>query len=91
MAKLDFHVGKIKDIEVPGKTLVDDYTGSNQSAPTPSRGFEPHSETYDNPIKAKTVAGSGNQGFGRGGSGPDAAHGLDRGPFASRTKLTSKP
>lgn len=85
------HIGKIKDLELGGKELKDSYSGSNTSAPTPSRGFESHVDEYANPTEARKIAGSGNQGFGRGGSGPDAAHGMDRGDFASRTKLTSKP
>lgn len=85
-------VGKIKDIEVPGRTLNAAGTGSSESAPTPNRGFEDHSTgLYANPTKARNIAGSGHQGFGRGGSGPEAATGIDRGDFASRTKLTSKP
>lgn len=85
------HIGKIKDIDPIGKTLVDNYTGSNKSSETPKRGFEEHIDEYPNPTEARKVAGSGNQGFGRGGSGPNAAHGMDRGDFAARTKLTSRP
>lgn len=84
-------VGKIHDIEIPGKTLKETDSESNTSAPTPSRGFEPHTGGYANPVEARKIAGSGNQGFGRAGRGPEAAHGMDRGDFASRTKLTSKP
>lgn len=91
MPKQDNHVGKVKDLEVPGVTLVDNYTGSNRSAETPKRGFEPHVGGYANPTDARKIAGSGHQGFGRGGSGPDVSTGMDRGDFASRTKLTSKP
>lgn len=69
------HVGKIKDLEVPSKTL----TGT-------SRGFEEALDWAPNPKEARSIAGSGNQGFGRSGSGPEAAHGFDRGQFASRTK-----
>lgn len=87
----DNTVGKIKDLDKTGKSLKDNYSGSNTAAPIPSRGLEPHIDGYANPVEARKIAGSGNQGFGRGGSGPDAAHGMDRGDFASRTKLTSKP
>ena len=79
------HIGKIKDLKVPGETLEDSVTGSNTSAPTPSRGFEPHIGGYENPTRAKMVAGAGRQGFGREGRGPEAANGMDRGPFSART------
>lgn len=72
-------VGKLKDLDVPGLTLS-----------SGTRGFEPDGIS-SNPTSARSIAGSGNQGFGRGGSGPEAATGLDRGDFASRTKLTSRP
>lgn len=84
-------VGKIKDLDVPGRTLND--TGdsaSNSSAPVPSRGFESDGISK-NQTEARSISGAGSQGFGRGGSGPDAAHGMSRGPFAARTKLTSRP
>lgn len=80
------HVGKIKDIEPKGKSLADAYTGSNTSAPTPSRGFETHIDEYANPTEARQIAGSGNQGFGRSGSGPDVTSSMNRGQFAARTQ-----
>lgn len=73
-------LNKLKDIDFPSLTLS-----------SGGRGFEPHVDGYGNPTSARSIAGSGNQGFGRGGSGPEAATGMDRGDFASRTKLTSKP
>lgn len=91
MSKPESTVGKIKDLDQGGKTLKETDSESNTSAPTPSRGFEPHVDGYANPTEARKIAGSGNQGFGRAGRGPEAANGMDRGDFASRTKLTSKP
>lgn len=84
-------LNKLKDIDYPAVKLNPASTASNQSAPTPSRGFEAHSEDYDNPTTARNIAGSGNQGFGRGGAGPSTSTSFARGTFASRTRLTSKP
>lgn len=80
-----------KDLNPNGTELNNSYTGSNTTAPRPSRGFEPAIGKFANPTEARQIAGSGTQGFGRAGYGPDYSTGIDRGQFAARTKLTSKP
>lgn len=82
---------RTKDLNPNGTELNNTYTGSNSSAPRPSRGFEPAVDKFINPTEARQIAGSGTQGYGRAGNGPDVCTGIDRGQFASRTKLTSKP
>lgn len=75
-AKAESHIGKIKDLEVPNSPL----------AGTTARGFEPALDWAPNPTEARSIAGSGHQGYGRSGSGPEASSGMDRGQFASRTQ-----
>lgn len=82
---------RTKDLDPNGKELNNSCTGSNTVAPRPSRGFEPAIDKFANPTEARSIAGSGTQGFGRPGYGPDCSTSIDRGQFASRTKLTSKP
>lgn len=82
---------KTKDLDATGHKLNNVNTGSNSSAPRPTRGLEARIDQYDNPTEARTIAGSGHQGYGRAGYGPDVSTGISRGQFASRTKLTSKP
>lgn len=81
-----------KDLELSNAPIPGvSNSASSSVAPRPARGFEPHVDRYANPTDARSIAGSGHQGFGRQGNGPEASHGMDRGAFASRTKLTSKP
>lgn len=82
---------RARDLDEDGHELNNSYTGSNSSAPKPTRGFEAHIDEFANPTEARQIAGSGNQGYGRAGYGPVTTTGIDRGQFASRTKLTSKP
>lgn len=81
----EFSLNKLKDIDYPATKLNPAGTGG-----TPSRGFELHSEDYANPTEARSIAGSGHQGFGRGGSGPDTTSGGNRGQFASRNPVRNE-
>lgn len=67
---------EVKDIEYPGKTLKH---GNVQL----QRGYEPHSEHFENPTEASRK-GNGPRPF-MGHSGPAAGDpGIDRGQFSSR-------
>lgn len=73
-----------KDLKPSGASLNPPKIGSSN----PTRGLEAHVDKFKNHGEASRVS---TMQFARAGSGPEAGHGMDRGPFASRTKLTSNP